>query len=73
MAPSGARTLPRPWWKRGYVPDIRTAFDLYISRNGPAYVERYKLTPIEAIAAIRSVGGLACPGASPGGTWAVSR
>jgi len=44
--------------ERGYVPDIRTAFDLYINRNGPAYVERYKLTPAEAIQEICSVGGL---------------
>jgi len=44
--------------ERGYVPDIRTAFDLYINRNGPAYVERYKLTPAEAIGLVRQVGGL---------------
>lgn len=45
--------------ERGYVPDIKTAFDLYINRNGPAYVERYKLTPVEAIAVIKRIGGLA--------------
>ena len=45
--------------ERGYVTDIKTAFNMYIGRNGPAYVERYKLTPAEAIVAIRSVGGLA--------------
>jgi len=44
--------------ERGYVPDVRTAFDLYINRTGPAYVERYKLTPAQAIEAIRQVGGL---------------
>jgi 3',5'-nucleoside bisphosphate phosphatase len=43
----------------GYVPDIKTAFDRYINRNGPAYVERYKLTPVEAVQVIRGVGGLA--------------
>ena len=43
----------------GYAPDIRTAFDRYINRRGPAYVERYKLTPIEAVQVIRRVGGLA--------------
>jgi 3',5'-nucleoside bisphosphate phosphatase len=43
----------------GYVPDIKTAFNLYIGRNGPAYVDRYKLTPRESIAAIRGVSGLA--------------
>jgi 3',5'-nucleoside bisphosphate phosphatase len=45
--------------ERGYVTDIKSAFNMYIGRNGPAYVERYKLTPVEAIAAIRGVGGLA--------------
>ena len=45
--------------ERGFVPDIRSAFDLYIGRNGPAYVDRYKLTPAEAVQTIRKVGGLA--------------
>jgi hypothetical protein len=44
--------------ERGYVPDVRSAFDLYIGRRGPAYVERYKLTPADAIRVIRRVGGL---------------
>ena len=43
----------------GYVPDIKTAFDRYISRNGPAYVERYKLTPVEAVKMLIRVGGIA--------------
>ena len=42
----------------GYVPDIKTAFDRYISRNGPAYVERYKLTPLEAVQLLLRVGGM---------------
>jgi 3',5'-nucleoside bisphosphate phosphatase len=42
----------------GYVPDIKTAFDRYISRNGPAYVERYKLTPVEAVQLLLRVGGM---------------
>ncbi len=43
----------------GYVPDIKSAFNRYIGRNGPAYVERYKLTPAEAVQSIRAVDGLA--------------
>lgn len=43
----------------GYVPDVKAAFDRYIGRSGPAYVERYKLTPAEAVRAIRAVHGLA--------------
>jgi len=35
--------------EKGYVSDKKEAFDKYISRNGPAYVERAKLTPEEAI------------------------
>ena len=42
----------------GFVPDIKTAFDRYISRNGPAYVERYKLTPVEAVKMLLKVGGM---------------
>lgn len=45
--------------ERGYVPDIKSAFDRYISRNGPAYVERYKLTPEEAVRVVCRVRGLA--------------
>ena len=33
----------------GYVSSFQEAFDRYIGRNGPAYVERAKLTPVEAI------------------------
>jgi hypothetical protein len=44
----------------GYVNDIKEAFDLYIGRNGPAYVEREKMTPTEAVATIVRLGGVAC-------------
>lgn len=45
--------------ERGYVPGVREAFDLYLGRDGPAYVERQKLSPVDAIGIIRSVGGAA--------------
>ena len=45
--------------ERGYVADVRQAFDLYLGRNGPAYVDRQKLTPRDAIEIIRGVGGAA--------------
>ena len=32
----------------GYVQYPRDAFDKYLGRNGPAYVERVKLTPVQA-------------------------
>lgn len=43
----------------GHVKTMPEAFDKYIGRNGPAYVERYKLTPEEAVALIHSVKGMA--------------
>ena len=40
------------------VATIHEAFDLYLSRNGPAYVELEKMTPEEVIELLLSVGGL---------------
>ena len=45
--------------ERGYVPGVREAFDLYLGRDGPAYVDRQKLSPEDAVGIIRSVGGAA--------------
>jgi predicted metal-dependent phosphoesterase TrpH len=50
--------------EKGHVATIAEAFAKYIGRNGPAYVERYKLTPVEAVDlvnAARGVAGLAHP------------
>jgi 3',5'-nucleoside bisphosphate phosphatase len=44
--------------ERGYVPTVRQAFDLYIGREGPAYVEREKMKPTEAVEIIVKAGGL---------------
>lgn len=44
----------------GYVATVKEAFDKYISRNGPAYVEREKMTPSEAVATIVRLGGIPC-------------
>jgi len=43
----------------GHVSTVNEAFDLYISRNGPAYVEREKMTPPEVVQMLLAVGGLA--------------
>ncbi len=43
----------------GHVSSVNEAFDLYLSRTGPAYVEREKLTPQDVIALLHAVGGLA--------------
>ena len=42
----------------GYVPDIRTAFDLWLGSGKPAYVDRNRLDPEEAIALARESGGV---------------
>jgi|DewCreStandDraft_1066081.scaffolds.fasta_scaffold00011_54 predicted metal-dependent phosphoesterase TrpH len=54
--------------ERGYVATPAEAFEKYIGHGGPAYVERTKLTPAEAVALIRQAGGvpvLAHPTFSP--------
>ncbi len=42
----------------GHVSSVTEAFDKYIGRNGPAYVERYRLTPEDAVGLILSTGGV---------------
>jgi predicted metal-dependent phosphoesterase TrpH len=44
----------------GYVTKVADAFDRWIGRNGPAYVERDKMTPAEAVRCIVERGGMAC-------------
>jgi predicted metal-dependent phosphoesterase TrpH len=46
--------------ENGCVDNITEAFEKYIGRDGPAYVERVKLTPAEAVAIIERVGGVPC-------------
>jgi len=43
----------------GHVATVNEAFDRFLSRTGPAYVERDKLTPQQVIAIIAGVGGFA--------------
>ena len=42
----------------GYVGSFNEAFDMWIGRGRPAYIERYKLAPEEAIQLVRQSGGL---------------
>lgn len=42
----------------GHVATRREAFERYIDRHGPAYAERFKLSPAEACQAITCAGGL---------------
>lgn len=43
----------------GYVATLKEAFSKWLSRGMPAYVPREKITPFEAIALVREVGGVA--------------
>lgn len=45
-------------WERGYVSSERDAFDKYIGRECPAYVQREKLLPVEAVKLVISAQGL---------------
>jgi 3',5'-nucleoside bisphosphate phosphatase len=45
--------------EKGYVQTIAEAFDRFIGRDGPAYAEREKLTPEQAIDLIRAADGIA--------------
>jgi predicted metal-dependent phosphoesterase TrpH len=43
----------------GHVSTVNEAFNLYLSRNGPAYVERDRLGPEEVVRLLLGVGGIA--------------
>ena len=61
----GRPHIARVLLDRGFVSSVKEAFERYIGHGRPAYVERYKLMPREAIALIESSGGvpvLAHPG-----------
>jgi predicted metal-dependent phosphoesterase TrpH len=64
MAIAGdASSIARPHIARalleaGHVASTQEAFDKYIDNNGPAYVNRLRLTPQETIDVIHSAGGL---------------
>lgn len=45
--------------EKGYIASFKEAFNKYLGRNGPAYVERDKMTPVEAVKLIIDSGGLA--------------
>ena len=45
--------------EKGYISNLKEAFDKYIGRDGPAYAEREKLTPVGAVELIVNAKGLA--------------
>jgi predicted metal-dependent phosphoesterase TrpH len=44
--------------ERGYVSSVTEAFAQYVGRGRPAYVERYKLSPAEAVRSVLESGGI---------------
>ena len=44
--------------EQGYISSLQEAFNRYISRRGPAYVERERLTPVEAVELVVKARGL---------------
>ena len=44
--------------EKGYIATLKEAFDKYIAWGGPAYVEREKISPAEAVRLILRAGGL---------------
>lgn len=44
--------------EKGCISSLQEAFALYIGRNGPAYVERTKITPVETVALLHQRGAL---------------
>jgi predicted metal-dependent phosphoesterase TrpH len=60
---AGKATLGRPHiaqalLEKGYIRDFKEAFSKYIGQGGPAYVEREKLTPAEAVQLVLQANGL---------------
>ena len=54
----GRPHLAKVMVEKGYVPNLKAAFDKYLADDGPAYVGKFKLTPAEAIALVRQSGGV---------------
>lgn len=62
-AAAGGGQIGRPHFARvmidrGYVASTQEAFDRYLTKGGPAYVDKFRLAPTEAVAVIRKAGGL---------------
>ena len=60
---AGSGSIGRPhlaqvMLEKGYIASLKEAFTKYLSRGGPAYVEREKMTPQEAVGLILRTNGL---------------
>lgn len=54
----GRPHIARAMLENGYITSFKEAFTSYIGLGGPAYVERHKITPVEAVALITKANGL---------------
>jgi len=54
----GRPHIARAMMENGYVQSTREAFSRFIGREGPAYVEREKMTPEQVVEFVVEVGGL---------------
>jgi predicted metal-dependent phosphoesterase TrpH len=54
----GRPHIARAMMEKGYITSFEEAFDRYIGHGGPAYVERDKMTPAEAVELILRANGL---------------
>jgi predicted metal-dependent phosphoesterase TrpH len=54
----GRPHIARAMLEKGYIKTFEEAFEKYIGHGGPAYVERDKMTPAEAVALIQRSRGL---------------
>ncbi len=58
-AAPGRPHIARALLEKGFIESVRQAFDTLLAYGGPAYVERFKLTPCEAIELVKEAGGVA--------------
>jgi predicted metal-dependent phosphoesterase TrpH len=54
----GRPHMARLLWDKGYVPNVKAAFERYLGRGAAAYVRRPLLSPEECLQVIRQAGGL---------------
>ena len=54
----GRPHVARAMLEKGYIATFEEAFEKYIGHGGPAYVERDKMTPAEAVELVRRARGL---------------
>ena len=63
MELAGGGSVGRPhiaqaMFEGGYIPSLQEAFIKYIGRHGPAYAERERLSPVEAVKLVIASGGV---------------